>query len=165
MKTKKLVTYALLVSVAMILSYVEHLLPVFVFIPGVKMGLANIATVFAIYTLGFGAGASVSLIRVCLSVLLFGNAVSFMYSIVGAALSLLVMLVAKCVFNLSKVGVSVLGGVFHNVGQISVAAFMFESGSVFLYIPVLLISGTLAGIVIGVASAMLVKRTEKYIKM
>lgn len=161
--TKKLVTLSALIAVAMILSYVESLVPAFVAVPGVKMGLSNIATVFAIYTLGWPYAIIVSVIRVLLSALLFGNFVSLIYSLSGAALALLVMILLKK-FNLfSTVGVSVAGGVCHNAGQIIAACIVMENAAISLYILPLIISGTIAGVVIGTVAGILVNRVKKYL--
>ncbi len=164
MNTKRLATLAMLVSVGMILSYIESLLPAFVAIPGVKLGLANIASVFALYMLSAPAALLVSLLRVCLSSLLFGSALSLLYSTVGALASLGVMTLAKRYLRFSPVGVSALGGVFHNLGQTLMAAAVLENLGVFFYFPTLLISGVVAGIVIGTVTGVLTKRLEKILK-
>ena len=162
--TKKLATLSLLISVAMILSYIESLIPPLVAVPGVKLGLSNIATVFALYSLGAPAAVTVSLLRVLLSALLFGNFVSLVYSFSGAVLALTLMILIRKIGRFSSVGVSVVGGVAHNAGQIIAACIVMESAAIALYLPPLVISGTIAGIAIGVASGILVKKTEKYIK-
>ena len=161
--TKKLATLSILISVAMILSYVESLIPPLVAVPGVKVGLSNIATVFALYTLGAPAAVTVSVLRVLLSALLFGNFVSLIYSISGAALALAFMILLRRVGIFSSVGVSTVGGVAHNAGQIIAAAVVMENAAIALYLPPLILSGTLAGIGIGAAAGILVKKTEKYI--
>ena len=162
--TKKLATISLLISVAMILSYIESLIPPLVAVPGVKLGLSNIATVFALYALGAPAAVTVSLLRVLLSALLFGSFVSLIYSFSGALLALAFMILIRKIGRFSSVGVSVVGGVAHNAGQIIAACIVMESAAIALYLPPLVISGTIAGIAIGIASGILVKKTEKYIK-
>lgn len=161
--TKKLTALSALIAVAMILSYVESLVPAFVAVPGVKMGLSNIATVFALYTLGWPSAICVSLVRVLLSSLLFGNFVSLIYSLSGAALALLTMILLKRFGCFSSVGVSVVGGVSHNAGQIIAACIVMENAAISLYIIPLIISGTISGVVIGLAAGMLVTRIKKYI--
>lgn len=161
--TKKMVTLSSLIAVAMILSYIESLVPAFVAVPGVKMGLSNIATVFALYALGWPYAICVSVVRVFLSALLFGNFVSLIYSISGAALALLVMILLKKVNLFSSVGISVAGGVCHNAGQIIAACIVMENAAISLYIIPLVISGTLAGVLIGIVSGMLVERIKKYL--
>nr|MBE6544486.1 Gx transporter family protein [Oscillospiraceae bacterium] len=152
-----------LIAIAMILSYVEHLVPAFVAVPGVKMGLSNIATVFALYTLGWPFAICVSVVRVFLSGLLFGNLFSLIYSFSGAALALSVMILLKRIDKFSTVGVSVAGGVMHNVGQIIAACIVMNSAAISLYVIPLIISGTLAGIVIGLLSGILIERIKKYL--
>ena len=160
----RLTLLSMLIAVAMLLSYIEHLLPSFVPIPGVKLGLANVATVFAIYTLGIRSGISVSLVRIVLSALLFGNALGLIYALSGAALALLGMCIIKNLHLFSEVGVSVVGGVLHNVGQIIAAAAVMKTASlVIVYLPVLLVSGTLAGIAIGIASGLVIRSLKNKI--
>jgi heptaprenyl diphosphate synthase len=162
--TKQLVTLSALVAVAMILSYIESMIPAFVAVPGVKMGLSNIATVFALYALGWQYAICVSVVRVFLSALLFGNFVSLIYSISGAALALALMILLKKLDRFSSVGVSVAGGVGHNAGQIIAACIVMENAAISLYIIPLIISGTISGIVIGLVAGNLVERVKKYIK-
>ena len=163
--TKRLATLSILISVAMILSYVESLVPPLVAVPGVKLGLSNIATIFALYTLGAPAAVTVSLVRVFLSALLFGNFVSLIYSLSGAALALAFMILLRKVAAFSSVGVSVAGGVAHNAGQIIAACIVMENAAISIYLPPLIVSGTLAGVAIGAAAGILVKKTEKYLKL
>ena len=160
MKTKKLVTLAVTVAVAMILSFVESRIPAFVAIPGVKVGLANIAVIFALYKLGWREAIAVSVVRVLLVALLFGSVVSLAYSIAGAVLSIFVMILLRKAGIFTEVAVSVVGGITHNVGQIIVAFLLLETGVVFYYLPFLLVSGVIAGIAVGVASALLVKKVK-----
>ena len=163
LETRKMTTLALLVSVAMILSYIESLVPAFMAVPGMKLGLSNIATVFALYTLGWPAAITVSVVRVCLSALLFGNIPSLAFSLVGAALALAVMIPLKWVDLFSSIGVSVVGAIFHNVGQVLAAAIVMKTLGVTYYLLPLLLSGTVAGVVIGIISGILVERIKKYL--
>lgn len=162
--TRRLAVLSALIAVAMILSYVESQIPAFVAVPGVKIGLSNIATVFALYTLGPSAAVTVSLVRVCLSALLFGNTVSLIYSLAGAALALVVMLVLMRIRLFSELGVSVGGGVAHNAGQVIAACLVMENAAISVYLAPLAVSGVIAGVAVGVASGLLVKRLEKHIK-
>ncbi len=164
MDVKRLTTLSALIAVAMILSYVESLIPAFVAVPGVKVGLSNIATVFALYTLGAPAAVTVSLVRVCLSALLFGNFVSLIYSLSGAVLALAVMIILRRLGLFSEIGVSVAGGVMHNAGQVIAACLIMENAAISAYFAPLALSGIIAGIAVGVASGLLVKRLEKHIK-
>jgi heptaprenyl diphosphate synthase len=161
LKLRRSVTLAALVAAAMVLSYVESLLPAFVAVPGVKLGLANTVTLFALYALDARAAASVSALRVALSAVLFGNTVAFIYSASGALLSFVCMALLKKTDRFSTVGVSVAGGVAHNAGQVGAAALVLENAGVLSYIAPLLISGTVAGVAIGVLAGLLVSRIEK----
>ena len=160
MKTKKLTTMAMLTAVAMILSYVEAMLPS-IAIPGVKMGLANIAVVFALYRFGWKEAVAISLIRVVLMSLLFTGVAAMLYSLAGAAVSLILMGLLKRVNAFSAVGVSVAGGVGHNAGQVLLAMWMLETGELLYYLPALAISGVISGVLIGLAGGMLVNRMKK----
>ena len=157
MKTKKLTTLALLTAGAMILSYVESMLPS-IGIPGVKMGLANIAVIFALYRLGWKEALGISLVRVFMVSMLFGSMSALLYSLAGAALSLGVMALLKRLDRFSETGVSVAGGVAHNAGQILVAMALLGSAKLAYYYPILVISGVAGGVLTGLAAAMLIKR-------
>ena len=158
MKTKKIALLAMCVALSMILSYAESLLPS-PGVPGVKLGLANLVVIFALYKLGWKEAAGISLLRVFLVSLLFGHAASLMYSAAGAVLSLAGMILLKRTDKLSCVAVSVIGGVLHNIGQI-LMAWLLMGPNVVYYLPVLILSGTAAGIAIGVVSALIVKRVD-----
>lgn len=158
--TKKLTSLALMVSFALILSYVESRIPAFVAIPGIKVGLANIAVIFALYKLGIKEAITISVVRVVLVSLLFGNPISMIYSLAGAVLSLSVMFILKKLTPLKEVAVSVSGGIMHNVGQIIVASIILDTNVVTYYLPFLILSGTIAGIAVGIASALLIKKIK-----
>ena len=163
METRKIARMGLLTALALILSYVESLIPAFVAVPGVKMGLANIVVVFALYTLGPGEAAIVSIIRVLLSSLLFGSILSLSYSAAGAVISLLSMIILMKTKIFGVTSVSVTGGVFHNLGQMLVACLVLETDVLLYYLPVLILSGTITGAVIGIASSIVIKRLQKSI--
>ena len=163
METRKIARMGLLTALALILSYVESLIPAFVAVPGVKMGLANIVVVLALYTLGPGEAAIVSIIRVLLSSLLFGSILSLSYSAAGAIISLLSMIIMMKTKIFGVTSVSVTGGVFHNLGQILVACLVLETDVLLYYLPVLILSGTITGAVIGIASSIVIKRLQKSI--
>ena len=158
--TKKLTQLALTVSFALILSFIETRIPAFVAIPGVKIGLANIAVIFTLYKFGFKEAIAVSLVRIVLVSILFGSPISLIYSISGAVFSFVVMLLLKTLTPLREVAVSVSGGVMHNVGQIAAASVMLDTNVVTYYLPFLILSGTIAGIVVGIAAAILIKRIK-----
>ena len=158
MKAKQVSLTAMCVALAMILSYVESQIPS-PGVPGVKLGLANLVVVFALYRLGWKEAVGISLLRVFLVALLFGHAASLAYSASGAVLSLAGMILLKRSDKLSCVAVSVIGGVLHNAGQI-LMAWVLMGANVVWYLPVLILSGTVAGVAIGVVSAILVKRIK-----
>ena len=160
MKTKKLTTLALTTAVAMVLSFVESQIPAFVAIPGVKIGLANIAVVFAFYKMGWKEAVLISLVRVLMISILFGSVASLMYSLAGAILSLLGMGLLKKIDKFSEVAVSVCGGVLHNIGQIIMASIILETAALRYYLPVLMLSGIVAGVVIGIVAGIMVKRIK-----
>lgn len=160
MKTRKITGMALLVSLAMILSYIESQIPPFVAVPGVKVGLANIAVVFALYKFGWKEAAAISLVRVFAVSMLFGSGVSLIYSAAGAVLSLSGMVLLMKTKLFSQVAVSVTGGVLHNIGQIAVACILLETNVLKYYLPFLILSGVIAGVVIGVIAAVIIKRID-----
>ena len=164
MNTKKLTFISVCVALAMILSYIESLIPPFVAVPGVKVGLANTVSLFILYAYGVREAACVSFIRVCLSALLFGSSVSFIYSLSGAVLSLLGMIILKRIPIFTITAVSVVGAVLHNAAQIICACLLMENAAIAYYLPVLVIAGTVAGVAIGVLAALLMKKLEKIIK-
>lgn len=160
---KRLVLLAMLTAVAMILSYVESLLPS-VGIPGVKMGLANIAVIFALFRFGWKEAAALSLVRVVLVSLLFGSVGAMLYSLGGAVLSLAVMALLRRTDRFSTVGVSVAGGVAHNAGQILMAMLILQTKQLLGYLPVLAVAGIGGGILTGLAAALLIRRIPEYEK-
>lgn len=160
MKTKKLALYGILTAVALILSYVESLIPFSFSVPGVKLGLPNLAVLFALYKLNAKGACAISLVRVLLVSILFGNLFSLAYSLTGAALSLCVMILLKKTGKFGVTGVSVAGGVAHNAGQILAAVVLLENARIAGYLPVLCVSGTVAGVVIGLVAALLIKRVD-----
>lgn len=161
MKTKKITLLGISLSLAMILSFVESLIPPLVAVPGIKIGLANLVVVFLLYQAGVKYAAAVSLARVILSSMLFGNLQVLVFSFAGAFLSLVGMAIMKKTNLFSIITVSVCGGILHNIGQIIVAAVWTSTPEVVYYLPVLLVSGTLAGILIGIVSGIVVKKLDK----
>lgn len=156
----KIAIIAMFTALAMIFSYVESLIPIDFGIPGVKLGLANLIMVIMLYQWDIKSTAIVSIIRIVLTGFLFGNLFSIVYSIAGGLLSLLVMVIAKKSKCFSICGVGMFGGVMHNVGQLIVAAIVLESFSLAYYAPVLLISGLITGLLIGIVSKEMLKRIE-----
>ena len=162
--TKKITTLALTVSLALIFSFIESRIPAFVAIPGIKVGLANIAVIFTLYKLGAKEAIGVSILRVFLVSFLFGTPISLIYSITGATLSLAVMIILKKLTPLTEVTISVSGAIMHNVGQILAASFMLATNVIVYYLPFLILSGTMAGIAVGSVSALLIKKVKLNIK-
>lgn len=160
METRRIAQIGVLVSLAMVLSYLESLFPVFLAVPGIRIGLANIAIVFALYHLGFRAALGISVVRVVLSALLFGSVISMSYSLCGALISLAMMAILKRSGLFGTVAVSVVGGVSHNLGQIAVACLILQTKAIAYYIPVLILSGVVSGVVIGIVSAVVLARLE-----
>ena len=161
-RTKRITELALMISAALILSYVESLVPAFFAVPGMKVGLANIAVIAALYLRDERAAVLVSVLRVLLAGFMFGSGMSIAYSLGGASLSLLVMLLLKRTDRFGIVAVSVCGGIAHNVGQILVAMAMLQTASLAWYLLILWFSGLASGAVIGVCGGLLVSRLERY---
>ncbi len=162
MKTKKVAFLSMCIALSMILSYFESLIPPLNAVSGVKVGLPNLVMVFMLYKVGAKETAIVSIIRVILANLLFGSPIMMIYSLAGAILSLIGMILLKKTKLFASVTVSVIGGILHNVGQIAVACIVMDTVQIAYYLPVLLISGTIAGIVIGFVAGLILKRLEKY---
>ena len=160
MKVKKVAVLGLCVALAMIMSYIESLFPLNLAVPGIKMGLANIVIIFLLYRVGFSSACIVSLIRVFLVSMLFGNVMMMAYSIAGAVLSLAVMIVLKKCGKFSVVGVSIAGGVAHNAGQIIMAVILLGAKQIAYYLPVLAVTGTVTGVLIGIAASVVIKRVK-----
>ena len=165
MNNKKIAFLGLFVALAFVLSYIEYMLPLNIGIPGAKIGLANLVVMVALYTVGDKNAIALSIIRVVLVGLTFGNISMMMYSLAGAALSLCVMLTAKKLGKLSVTGVSVLGGVFHNIGQIIVAMLVLETQSLLYYLPFLIVIGTITGVLIGFVANLITTRVKSVFKM
>lgn len=146
-------------SVALLLSYVETLFPpLFAAVPGIKIGLPNVAIIFLLYRFGVKEAAIVSFVRLIIVSMLFGNTMTLAYSVAGAVLSLLTMALLKRMNFLSTIGVSVAGGVSHNIGQILVAMVLLSTAEIGYYMIVLAVTGTISGIFVGLCGAFLIKR-------
>ena len=157
---KNIALYGLITSVALILSYIEAMIPFSVAVPGIKIGLANIAVVFALYKINTPAAWSISAVRVVMVALLFGNIMTLAYSLSGALFSLLIMSGLKRADKFGYIGISVAGGVAHNIGQILCAAVLLGTKQIVYYLPVLVISGTIAGVAIGIVAGLLISRVK-----
>lgn len=161
MNTKKIAYLGLFAALAIIFGYVETLLPVFVGIPGIKLGLANLSVLFILYRYSYREAAVVSFVRILIIGFLFGSLFSILYSLAGAALSLTVMTLLNKKTDFSMLGISVAGGVSHNIGQLIVAMLIVENTSLLYYAPALLISGIVTGLLIGILTAEVEKRILK----
>ena len=155
--------FGVFTALALIFSYVESLIPIQIGIPGVKLGLANLMIVIALYKMSLKETYLLSITRVVLSGFLFGNMFAILYSLAGGLLSLTVMAVLKKAGGFSVMGVSIAGGVFHNIGQLIIAMIVVETVSVAYYIPVLLIAGVITGLLIGIAANETLKRIKELI--
>lgn len=156
---KKIAFLGLCTSVALVLAYIESLLPpLFAAVPGIKLGLPNIAIIFLLYRFGVKEAAAVSFVRIVAVSLLFGNPMTFAYSMAGGFLSLSAMAILHKLDFLSVVGVSVAGGVLHNVGQILMAMLLLDTAELGYYLIVLTVTGTVSGVFVGLCGAFGVKR-------
>lgn len=153
---------AMMIALALIFSYVEAVLIPFSFgVPGIKLGLANLAIVAALYLLGAKEAFAISVIRVILNGFLFANMAAILYSLAGCLLSLAIMVLLKKTGKFSVVAVSVVGGVCHNIGQIIVAMLVVENLNLVLYLPVLLIAGVITGLIIGIVCRLVLPAVKK----
>ncbi len=157
MNNRKLVTMALFITAAMMLSYIESLFPFFFGVPGMKLGLANLAVVMALYLYGWREALMVNVLRILLTGLLFGNMFSVLFSLSGALVSFICMLSARKL-GLSLYGVSMAGGVSHNAGQLLTAAFIVQTVEIGYYAPFLLAAGLVTGFLIGVLGKEMLRR-------
>ena len=159
-KAKKTAYLAVSSALAIVLSYVESQIPVIAAVPGIKAGLANIAVVFVLYRFGFREAVCVSFVRILLVSVMFGSVVSLAYSLSGAVLSLVAMLIAKRLGLFSVSGVSVCGAVMHNAGQILAASLLIKTDVLKYYLPFLIAGGLVSGVIIGLISSFLIKRIK-----
>lgn len=149
MRSSKVAQYGLFAALAILMGYVEMLIPLPLLVPGMKLGLANVIIVIVLYHMDAKSAFFISLVRVLMSGLLFQGFAGLLYSLAGALLSLGIMALLKKTGKVSITGVSVMGGVFHNVGQIIVAAAVVENIKMAYYLPFLLVTGVVTGFVIG----------------
>lgn len=165
LKTKKLTTLALSVALAMLLSFVESLVPPLASVPGVKAGFANIVTLYLLYAMGAPSAIAVSVVRIFLSTLLFGSfPIDLLYSFSGAFLSFVFMYIAKRLLPFGIIGVSVIGAVMHNAGQVICACFIMKTAELAYYFIPLFISGIIAGVAVGILSGLVIARLRKILK-
>ena len=156
--TKKLTMTALLAALALIFSYIEVLIPFSPAIPGIKLGIANLAVIVALYHMGLKSAITINVVRIFIAGLLFSGVFGIIYSLAGAILSMTVMVLLKKTGLFSVAGVSMAGGVAHNLGQILAAAFLVSTLSIFIYFPVLIFSGLISGALIGIVAYIILER-------
>ena len=156
----KVAYFGVFTALALIFSYVESLIPIHMGIPGVKLGLANLIIVIALYRMSIRETYILSVVRIVLAGFMFGNLFAILYSLAGGMLSLTIMSILKKTDKFSVYGVSMAGGVFHNIGQLLMAAIVLESVSIGYYFPVLLVSGLLTGFLVGIIANEMMKRLK-----
>lgn len=161
---RKVALYGILIALAMVMSFIESLIPIPFPVPGVKLGLANLVTIVGLYLVGIPGTICVTVLRVVLVGFSFGNPYSMIYGLSGSLLSLFVMALAKKYRLFSQIGISILGGVFHNVGQITFASVIVQTAGVFVYLPTLLLAGCIAGAVIGILGGIMTERLRNFTK-
>ena len=159
--SKKVAFYGVFAALAILMGYVESLFPPPVPVQGVKLGLANVIVLIALYFMGAKAALGINVIRVVISALLFSGFSGFLYSIAGAGVSFIIMVLAKKIKSSGVIGVSVLGGVAHNIAQFGVAAAVLNTPGLFYYLPVLIISGVVMGVITGIAARYCLNHIEK----
>lgn len=158
--SKKISLSALFTAFAVILSYIETLFPS-IGIPGVKLGLANLAIILVMYFLGCRWAFVSNIVRIIIIGAFFGNMFQILFSIAGAVFSFLIMALLKKTGVFSMITVAIAGGVFHNVGQLLVAAFVVKTYGIITYLPLLIISGLITGMIIGGLADIIEKRTKR----
>lgn len=162
--SRKIAYLSLFLALALILSYVESLIPFSFGIPGVKLGLTNVIVVWLLYLMGPREAAGVSVMRILLAGFMFGNAFSILYSLAGGLLSFIVMYLLKLTDKLNVVTISITGGLFHNIGQLAIAAIIVSNYHILYYIPVLLCAGALTGLLIGLISQEMILRLYRFME-
>lgn len=161
-KVKNIAFYGMMIALALIFSYLETFIPInaLIPIPGVKLGLANIVVLFALYTMKLRDAFVIAVIRILIAGFLFGNPMTIAYSFVGGMMSLGVMFVLKKT-KLSTVGVSMVGGITHNIGQLIVAVVLTGTSRIAYYLPVLLVAGLITGLLMGIVANLVIDRVNK----
>ena len=159
-KRGRVAVFGVFTALALIFSYVELLIPINFGIPGAKLGLANLVTIIVLYKSDWKEALLLSVVRIVLAGFLFGNLFGILYSLAGGILSLAVMALLKRSGAFSIIGVSMAGGVSHNVGQLIMAMLVVETYAVGYYLPVLLIAGLITGTLIGIAGREMLKRLD-----
>ncbi|MDO4438852.1 MAG: Gx transporter family protein [Eubacteriales bacterium] len=160
---KRIASYGLMTALALVLSYVEAILPLSLGVPGAKIGLPNIIIIAVLYYMGTKPAVYISVMRIFLSGFMFGNLFAIIYSLFGLVFSMVTMVILKKSNKFSMTGVSVAGGVMHNLGQLTVAA-LVAGPYVMSYFPMLIFTGVLAGVVIGLVGGLVSRRLWRCFK-
>lgn len=160
-KTKRLAMASMFAALALIFSYVEAIIPFNIGIPGIKLGLPNLVIIIALYEMDIQYSFTINIVRILLSGLLFNGAFGTIYSLAGGLLSLLLMYILKKTNLFSMIGVSMAGGVAHNLGQLLIASAIVSDLKMFIYFPVLMFSGLISGILIGIVAYVLDNKLPK----
>ena len=163
MNNRKIASYGLFIALAFIFSYIESLIPIPFPVPGIKLGLANLVVIIAIYGIGVKEALVLSVVRVLLVGFTFRDPSTILFSLAGGLLSWLSMVIFMKLKLFSMIGVSIIGGIAHNVGQIIVAILYVNNTSLIYYLPVLMISGVISGTLIGILGALIIKRIQKFL--
>lgn len=163
MKTKKIAGIGMMIALAFVLSYIESLIPFSFGIPGIKLGLSNLVVMVSLYQFSTKTAFGISVVRILLAGLTFGSLYSMLYSLAGGLFSFVIMALLKKTKRFSVYGVSMAGGICHNIGQIAVASLILQTGLLVYYLPFLLVSGILAGMAIGFVSGLIIQRVGKTI--
>lgn len=161
METKKIAGIGMMIALAFVLSYIESLIPFSFGIPGIKLGLSNLVVMVSLYQFSTKTAFGVSVVRILLAGLTFGSLYSMLYSLAGGLFSFVIMALLKKTKRFSVYGVSMAGGICHNIGQIAVASLVLQTGLLVYYLPFLLVAGILAGMAIGFVSGLMIQRVGK----
>ncbi len=162
MKSKRVATYGIFIALAFLLSYIESMIPLPIPIPGIKLGLANLVVLSGLYIMGAKDAFILSVIRIILVGFTFGSLSMMMFSLVGGILSWFLMALFSKIKIFSITGVSIIGGIAHNIGQILVAVWVVNNIMLINYLPFLLLSGAITGTLIGILGSILVSRIKKF---
>ena len=158
---KSIALFGIMTSLAIVFGYLEHLIPLPIGAYGIKLGLANLAVVVLLYTMNAPAAFAVNMLRIILCSILFGTFTSFWYSLIGGLLSFVIMLIIKATKKFSPMGISICGAIAHNIGQTAVAVILMEEFKIAIYLPILIIVGTLTGALIGIIAIPVIKQIDK----
>lgn len=161
MKNREITELGLILAIAFVLSYMESCIPVFIAVPGVKLGLANIATMYVLYRYTPWKAVVFMILRVLLTSFLFAGLNTMIFGLVGGSISIICMLIAMKIKKFSVLGISMTGAIAHNFGQIIVACIVMSNINVFYYLPILIITGLISGFFVGYLTALLMKRTVR----